>query len=97
VTIAVRKCLATLRTARRIWCTVRPLAGEERNRGGERKGKRRSTHRVGHVRGVGVVDDGRERAVVVEEDDDLLAPGRRHDLLERAQRRRVLRLQTGLM
>lgn len=51
-------------------------------------------YRVGHEGGVRVVDDGGQRAVVVEEHDDLLPLGRRHDLLELAQRRRVPHLHT---
>ena len=50
-------------------------------------------HRLAHEGGVGVIDDGRQRAVVVEEHDDLLPLGRRHDLLELTQRRRVPRLR----
>jgi hypothetical protein len=51
-----------------------------------------SSHRVGHVGGVGVVDDGGQRAVVVEEHDDLLPLGRRHQLVKHGQRRWVLHL-----
>ena len=53
---------------------------------------RPATNRVAHVGRVGVGDDGRERAVVVQEHDDLLPLGRGSDLLELAQRRRVLPL-----
>jgi hypothetical protein len=53
---------------------------------------RTTPHRVGHVGGVGVGDDGRERPVVVEEHDDLFPLGRAGNLLELPERRRVLPL-----
>jgi hypothetical protein len=93
LTIAVGKCLATLRTARRIWAQGEEVISQRQvmKRDEWRRGSRHR-YRVRHVGGVGVVDDGGERSVVVEEDDDLLALGRRHHLVELAQRRRVLHL-----
>nr|ACR35276.1 unknown [Zea mays] len=54
-------------------------------------------HRLAHEGGVGVVHDGRQRAVVVQEHDDAPALGRRHDPLELAQRRRVPRHPGGAL
>jgi hypothetical protein len=52
-----------------------------------------STHLLGHDGGVGVLDDGRQGAVVVEEHHDLLPLRRGQHRLEPGQCRRVLLLR----
>lgn len=98
LTIAVGKCLATSLTASRI-CGGKKKSvfyvGMKQSKKKQRIRERAAVAAYGvrHERAVGVVDDWRESAVVVEEHHDALPLRLRNDVAEVSQSGRVLPLR----
>jgi hypothetical protein len=86
-----------LRTKQSMLCFAFVCCGNKNMHGSEQRAQGRATSfltgLLGHDGAVGVLDDGRQGAVVVEEHDDLLPARRLEHGLELGQCRRVLLLR----